>query len=421
MTHLQRAKINALIRYQAYQKTQQKISEEIYIMYRRLKAVASRSIYFLCSIFPIQQKKIVFSAFEGGGYACNPKYIAEELIRRMHKNNRNYELIWLVNDLNKKFPKEIHAVKNDLLNRAYHLSTAKIWIDNARKNFGTRKRQGQFYMQTWHGLAIKPVGRMRGRSFSKMAEIVTRYDAKLIDCFLCDSKFAIENFRKSFYNEPLFKIGLPRCDILVNGIDRQRKIIRQRLNLSQDVKLMLYAPTFRGGTQSQIRDVFQEESTLNFKMLNSALMKKFGGKWHILLRLHPQLALRNNKMNVSYEFKNLCTDISFEDDISEYLAAVDSVLTDYSSVVFDAMVMKIPIFIYADDLDDYIKERGKLIRNIYEYPFPVAKTNEELNNNIINFDEKNYLKKIENFFEIEEILEDGHASERAVDIIEKNL
>ena len=398
------------------------ISEELYILYRRIKAAASWSIYLLFAIFPIKKNKIVFSAFEGGGYGCNPKYIAKEIIRRMYNHNKQYELIWLVNDTSKNFPKEIRAVKNNLWNRAYHLSTAKVWIDNARKNYGTRKREGQYYMQTWHGpMGVKPVGRVRGKSFTKIAQIVTRYDAALENCFLINSKYALINFRNSFYNEPLIKTGSPRCDILVNEKESQHEKIRRNLHLSSDVKLVMYAPTFRGGSQNKVRGIFQEKSGIDFQLLKLSLEKQFGGNWHILLRLHPQLALRNNTMNISDEFKRICTDISLKDDMYEYLAAVDAFVTDYSSASVDAAVMRIPVFVYADDLDNYINDRGSFIRDIYEFPFPVAKTNEELRNNIINFDETTYLRKVNDFFESEEVLEDGEASKRAVDIIENYL
>ena len=105
----------------------------------------------------------------------------------------------------------------------------------------------------------------------------------------------------------------------------------------------------------------------------------------------------------------------------EYLAGIDIFLTDYSSAALDAAVMRIPIFVYADDLDNYIKDRGSFIRDIYDYPFPVAKTNDELMNNIINFNEEKYLNKVNKFLVTEEFLEDGNASRRAVDIIESNL
>ena len=398
------------------------LSEELYILYRRLKAVAGWLIYLLCSLAPIKKNKIVFSAFEGGGYGCNPKYIAEELIRRMNEYGEKYELVWLVNDTDKKFPKEITAVKNTLWNRAYHLSTAKIWVDNARKNYGTRKRKGQFYMQTWHGqISIKPIGRMRGKSFSKIAQLVTRYDSNLEDCFLVNSKYALEKYSNSFYNENFLMIGAPRSDILINGVQKQHENIRRELNLAADVKLVMYAPTFRGGSQNKVRSVYQEETTLDYKELKSALERRFAGEWHILLRLHPQLALRHNKMNISEEVKNICTDISFKDDLYEYLAGVDAFISDYSSAMMDAALMRIPVFTYADDLDKYIKDRGKLYRDIFSFPFSVAATNEQLINDIDNFDEEEYLKKLEDFFKTEEVMEDGKSSKRAVNIILENL
>ena len=386
-----------------------------------MKAAASWTVYLACSIFPIKKNKIVFSAFEGGGYGCNPKYIAEEIIRRSKLSGKNFELIWLVNDPTKKFPPEIKPVKNNLLNRAYHLSTAKIWVDNARKNFGTRKREGQFYMHTWHGVGVKPIGKMRGKSFSKIASIVSQYDASLQDCFLCDSKFAFDIFRKAFFNEPLIKIGAPRCDILVNDVEFQRKYIREKLNLPQDTKLLMYAPTFRGGSQSKVRNIFQEQSSLDFNLLKCSLEKKFGGNWRFLLRLHPQLGLRHNLFNISDNFKNFCIDITFEDDLYQFLAAVDVFLTDYSTASLEAAILKIPVFLFVDDYDSYIKERGNLILNISDYPFTFAKNNQQLQEIILNFDENLYFNKLNSFFSDGEFLIDGHASSRAVDLIENNL
>ena len=46
-------------------------------------------------------------------------------------------------------------------------------------------------------------------------------------------------------------------------------------------------------------------------------------------------------------------DISGEDDMYEILAGCDAFMTDYSSAAFDAMVMKIPIFLYCDDYHEY--------------------------------------------------------------------
>ena len=103
--------------------------EKKYIQKRIWKGRFQSIPFYLCRLRPIQKRKIVFCCIEGTtGYTCNPKYIAEELIRR----DAGYELVWLVNDMSKKFPEQIKVVRNTLWNRAYQLSTARFWIDNSR-------------------------------------------------------------------------------------------------------------------------------------------------------------------------------------------------------------------------------------------------------------------------------------------------
>ena len=139
---------------------------------------------------------------------------------------------------------------------------------------------------------------------------------------------------------------------------------------------MLYAPTFRGGSQNKKREVFAEEFTIDFNLLRQSLHQKFGGEWYIFVRLHPQLALRMQKAKFSKS--EYVIDISYKDDLYEYLAAVDVAVTDYSSVAFDAAYMKIPVFLYVDDYKEYVEDRGDLLWRYEEIPFPIATNNKEL-------------------------------------------
>ena len=81
--------------------------------------------------------------------------------------------------------------------------------------------------------------------------------------------------------------------------------------------------------------------------------------------------------------------------------------------------MRIPVFLYVDDLDEYIADRGKLTWNMDEIPFDMAKNNKELENNIYEFKEEKYLDKLENTFKNMGLLEDGKASKRVVRLIEE--
>ncbi|MFR8314242.1 MAG: CDP-glycerol glycerophosphotransferase family protein [Ruminococcus sp.] len=74
-------------------------------------------------------EKIVVSNFRGKGYGDNPKYI-----ENLRKRKETYKIYWLVEDKNEKNAEEIHVVKINSIASLYHLSTAKIWIDNCRKS-----------------------------------------------------------------------------------------------------------------------------------------------------------------------------------------------------------------------------------------------------------------------------------------------
>lgn len=392
------------------------MSDSKYIQKRKAKAKRLSFLFLLMRVFPINKKKIVFSAFEGaGGFCCNPRYIAEEL----YKRNNTYQMIWLTHDTSKAFPSYITPVKDTTINTAYHLTTAKIWVDNYRKPFGTLKRKGQCYFQTWHAsIGFKAVGLFRGAAFPPIARLVSEWDSNLADYFLSNSDYCDKVYpKKLLYNGPTLKVGSPRVDCIINKRDELYKKIRQRYGLNHLAKILVYAPTFRGGDQKGKKQVISETPTLDFDKLLNTLVEKFGGEWKILLRLHPQLSAFMEKMPLLSNNNNLI-DVSKADDISEILAACDIVITDYSSCAFDAAFTHIPVFLYADDVQEYIRRRGSFMWKKEELPFLIAETNEELMQNIKDFDLEKYLESVSAFMKKHGVIEDGHASERVSDKIE---
>lgn len=393
-----------------------KQKEDTVIKKRKRKAKATYFAYKLMQIFPINKKKIVFTAFEGdGGFCCNPRYIAEELLHR----NKSYEMVWLVNNMNREFPKGIKKVKNTFWNRAYHLTTSKVWVDNSRKAYGTAKRKDQLYIQTWHAaLEFKPVGKFRGKLFPKIAYLVSEYDSKLADYVTSNSEWCTKLYPEMLlYDGEIIKTGSPRCDIFFQKRKELYQQIRKKYQIPMDAKIIMFAPTFRGGSQKGKRQVFAEEPTLDFKKLAKTLEKKFGGEWYVLLRLHPQLAALLQGMPLKNKSEHMI-DVSQADDMNEVMTAADVFITDYSSSAFDAINMNMPVFLYADDLQEYTGERGKLMWDMNTLPFTVAETNEELVRNIEEFDEETYKRKIAEFSKEYGVLEDGHAGERVADVIE---
>lgn len=361
----------------------------------------------------IQDNKIVFSTFEGdGGFCCNPKYIAEEL----HKRGFDGEMVWLTKDISRAFPDYIKVAENTIENTVYHLSTAKIWIDNYRKPFGTKKRAGQYYIQTWHAsLGFKAVGLYRGELFPPIAKIVSEYDSALADYVISNSDYCDKVYpKKLLYNGPTLRTGSPRVDCLVNKREDIYSNIRRRFDLSNNEKILLFAPTFRGGNQKGKKEVISEIPNIDFDRVLNALNEKYGANWKVFLRLHPQLAAKMSEMPINEKDERFI-DVSQYPDISELIAASDLIITDYSSCAFDALFAHIPVLLYADDVQEYIENRGKFMWEKDELPFLMAQTNEELVENIVAFDEREYIDSADLFMKTQGVREDGHASEQVVD------
>jgi CDP-glycerol glycerophosphotransferase len=193
--------------------------------------------------------------------------------------------------------------------------------------------------------------------------------------------------------------------------DKKRRIherVHSVLGIPNDVKIVAYMPTFRDTGRVDCYNV-------NFESLTKTLEAKFGGKWVIVVKVHPKIKRFSKKI---FNFSENVVDASEYPDAQELLSAIDVCITDYSSCIFDFMLTRRPGFIFATDIEIYNNERG-FYYPLESTPFPIATTNEELANNILNFDEKKYKSNVEEFLKEKGCIEDGHSSERVVDLIEK--
>lgn len=409
------------------------MKESIYIFYRKIKAFINSLCFYVCRIFPIDDKLISVCTFEGkGGFGCNPKYI----VRELHKRDPGLRFVWFVNDMEKEFPEYVRKVPNTIWSRAYWLGKSKVWIDNYRKPYGTVKRKGQYYINVNHyTLAIKCTGLLRGAGFSKMAYLVSKNDSDMMDGLVIDSVWCEKCFdRAMVYDGEMMKTGAPRCDALYGDRVEYRSKFREKHNIEADAKVVMYAPTFREGAKNGKRSVFSAEYTIDFQRLIKNLEIRFGGKWYICFRVHPQLA--NSYKNQVEMSEDRLIDESLADDMYEVLAAMDAYITDYSSAIFEAGMAGIPAFMYSDDLDSYRNARGDLlwdfgrekretITNNKEllpdlnivYPFSLAEDNKQLEDIILSFNEDDYHNRIEDLINGAGVVFDGRASERLADII----
>lgn len=406
------------------------MNEDQYILYRKLKAAIRSAAFYLCRIFPIDNKLISVCTFEGkGGFGCNPKYIVQEL----HRERPDLKFVWLVNKVGEhKFPDYIKEVPNGFWSSAYWLTRSKVWIDNYRKPLGTVKRKGQYYLNTWHGcIGFKPIGLWRGEKFSKIAYLVSKNDSEMIDCLVVNNDWSARMMVKGMvYDGTILKLGQAREDVMSYDRTEIRNSVREKYKLPDDSKIVLYAPTYRESGMKTTRHVFGEQSSIDIGLLKKSLHEKFGGEWYVLAKLHPQLANTN-----TIDDKNVI-DVSKEEDTNRLIAASDAVVTDFSTVAFESGAYGIPVFLYMDDIEEYVEDRGNLCFEIHDddtitnnkkmvpdfdvnVPFVVIRNNQELTDKIVSFNMEKYLDNIEKMVQKLNWVKDGKSSVRSADMIVK--
>lgn len=354
----------------------------------------------------IDPKKVIFITFQGK-YTCNPKAIAEEFIRR----NSDYKLIWVVRkeDLKErdKFPSELKLVVRESLEFYKELASSKYIIENANDTVYMKynKRPGQVIIQTWHGsLGFKRLDKVKNEAWVAKADEL----GNETDFIVSNSEFENMVYRTSYWeNTEILEYGHARNDMLLNKTkyNKMNKKVREYYNIGKNTKILLYAPTFRD-------DFSADTYNLDYAKLLEAVKEKFGGNWVLMVRFH--FKLRN--VDFSDDLSDNIINATDYYDMQELLCAADIGITDYSSWLCDFVLTDKPGFIYCSDMDKYVDERG-FYYPLSETPFPISKTNEEFYENIINFDDKKYEKKRQEFLKKRGCYEKGNASKRIVDKI----
>lgn len=382
----------------------------VYIVVRFI-VLLLKTIYFsvftlIFRVFPINNKKIMIVSYYGKSYGDSGKYIVEEIL----KKSSNYKIFWAIKNNSEKYNTDIKYVKFNSIIYLYHLVTSKYWINNTRFQNGIRKRKNQVYFQVWHGsLPLKKV------EFDALSDLSTYYkkcminDNKMIDYMISNSNFCTNMYREAFkYNGEILEIGTPRNDILVNNKNKIKEKVANFYSLNKDDCILFYAPTFRNKYSHNPYDI---DFTRLINKLNNLTHKN----WNVIVRLHPLVKYDTNV------FKNMvnCINGTNYPDSQELIAACDLLITDYSSIMFDALIANKNVLLYANDIEKYNSERGMYF-DFEQLPFLTAKDNTELLKLIDSVVLKSNNLKYEEFRKKVGLHESGNSSEIIADIILEN-
>jgi CDP-glycerol glycerophosphotransferase len=208
------------------------------------------------------------------------------------------------------------------------------------------------------------------------------------------------------YTGKILEYGYPRNDIFFRPSLGIRNKVYDYFKISPDYKIVLWAPTYRNGREL-------DKYKLDLERLIVNLTKKFNSKWTVLIRLHPTMEHKSKEMKYSRHIINA----SSYGDIQELLVASDVLISDYSSVISEFALTGKPIFLYSTDIKEYGIERD-FYMDYYSMPFPIAESNEELEEKILSFNENVYREDVLSYLDEVGMMEKGDASARVVDYIE---
>lgn len=383
------------------------------------KNIESRKYMKFYRKFDVDNKMILFEAFNGKNYTCSPKALYEKMITM--DEFQDYTMVWAFVD---PTVHEVAPFKNLIIvttksNDYYkYCSMAKYWIVNSIMTKGVKKKKNQIYVQCWHGTPLKRLRydiELNGASLNTVEEIRKRNDEDAInfDYFISPSKYCTEKFTSAFNLKNLGKKdiiiekGYPRNDFLFNKSKKDIDDIKKKLHLPKDKKIIFYLPTFRDNQHTS-----GVGYTYNLAIDFDRLMKRFSNKYVILFSSHYFVS---NSIDLS-KYKDFVFDVAHYDEINELYLVSDIIMTDYSSVFFDFANLKRPMIFYMYDLDEYKNSLRDFYISLDELPGPIAKNQDELEYILENLEsEKNkYNEKYEKFNKKFNYLDDGDASYRVI-------
>jgi CDP-glycerol glycerophosphotransferase len=369
-----------------------------------------RGYYPLALRAPLRDS-VLFVSWKGKQCGDNPLGIAAELRRR----GDNREHLWVVNDWSVPVPAGGTGVLRGTREYFDALARSRWIVSNDDMQLPFRKRDGQFYLQTWHGTLLKRIGFdienpqfISGTAyFDHLARDVAQWDL-----LLSPNPFSTPLMRRAFrYDGEIGEFGYPRNDVLRRpDFEAVASSVRARLGLPAGKKVVLYAPTWRDNQVYANGRRYRFDMRLDLEQAWQAL-----GPDHVfLIRGHHHMA-----DDVPAGMRpGFAMNVTAYPDISELYMVSDVLVTDYSSAMFDYAVTGRPMLFFTYDLAEYRDNlRGFYFDFEAEAPGPLLSASAEVFSALGDIDAVagSYADAYKRFADKFCPLDDGRAAARVCD------
>ena len=366
---------------------------------------------------PIDNKTIIFIAYHGRGYLCNPKYLHKYLSN--NENYKDYKFIWAIKKNENANIENAKVVKYNGILYFYYLARSKYWIVNCKLPEHILKKESQVYIQTWHGTPLKRLAHdihiNKDATFYRTKisreEMTNSYDndVKKYNYLISPNRFSTKCFKSAFKidENKIIETGYPRNDYLTNISKDEISKLKLKYNIPKDKKVILYAPTWRDNNFNNKGYIFELKA--NFKLWK----EKLGHEYVVLFKPH-YLIISNYD---SLDLEGFIYKVKENEDINELYVISDMLITDYSSVFFDYAILKRPILFYMYDLQEYKEEvRGFYLDINKDLPGKIFEDEDMLLKEIKNIEKykQSNLNRLDEFNKKYNYLQDGFATEKVI-------
>ena len=248
-----------------------------------------------------------------------------------------YRVVWALKEPEKYDIPNAEKIKMDTFKYFITALKAKYWIScvNIERALHFKKKK-TVYLNTWHGASVAFVGNaVSGRN---------DFHFEHINYFCINGEYERGFIMRDFNVLPksIIETGYPRNDELYGVSEEKKAAIRRKLNIPENKKVILYAPTWRDSN----------DGGASYKLappIDWAKWKEqLGEDYIVLLRTHPYTT---KLMNVEFdEFVWNCIEYP---SVNELMIAADVMISDYSCILLDYAILEKPLVCFGYDYEEY--------------------------------------------------------------------
>ena len=347
------------------------------------------SIYDVYYKENIDESLIYFESRNGRDFAGNILRIIEEISTGRYGDFNicvfaNPAVKLRIEEFKKNYNLKIDRIITSEKEASKTLEKAKYIFTDSGIQYKYVKRDGQVFIDLWHGTPLKLMGIDYASEIASIGHI--QHPLLSSDYLLYPNEYMMDIMLRAYQIEKIYpgKIileGYPRNAVFFD--DKRRLEVKEKLGF-EDREVFIYMPTYRGEVQKidDNRDFLVQFLAKMDEMLDENQL--------LIAKLHPY-----DESNIDYSnFNNV---ISFPEGFETYdvLNVCDVLITDYSSVLFDFANTGKKIILYNYDEENYLSSRGIYIP-LDELPFSKVQDADALINELNtpkNYDDNDFLEK----------------------------